>query len=466
MKRVTSYKLHILLFIFCFLILTSFKIDPDLGWHLRLGRDFLDSGQIVGGDQFSWTMPGYFWANSYLAYDVFVSWLFRVVGFLPTAMFFGFVAAMAFFILLPKRLDVWKLAVVGLGAAIAVANVGIRPHTVSLLFFSMVLVFLERNLWQRKFFWVWFLLFALWANFHRGFVVGLVFLGLFLVLELFSKTYQKKKVFLGDLLATCTFAVLGTFATPFFASTWKSAILFDLMSRENLNNIAEWQPLALYTPVNLLLALSGMVFLFVFYRKIRSIRPSWFLLAALFFMLSFVFTLLVFFWAAIFVFLVSRNLDFQLRWKGDHWLKFSLAAIFIAVMLAFLLNFAVGVIDSLSINKRILRDAYPVGALNFMENAGLVDNIFNEYRWGGFILWQYPNIKVFVDGRMASWKTKSGESILGDYVSFIRGNCKILGKYRIKTALVSRDFTYECLDRWQETYKDEISRVLVNPDFK
>ena len=33
--------------------------------------------------------------------------------------------------------------------------------------------------------------------------------------------------------------------------------------------------------------------------------------------------------------------------------------------------------------------------------------MFNEYDWGGFLIWQFPEQKVFVDGRMPYWKTSN-----------------------------------------------------------
>ena len=82
-----SVVLRLLIFLFSFLILTRFYIDPDLGWHLAIGRHFLSTGEIIRTDQFSWTMPGFSWGNSYFAYQIIVAFLFEKLGHVLTTWF-------------------------------------------------------------------------------------------------------------------------------------------------------------------------------------------------------------------------------------------------------------------------------------------------------------------------------------------------------------------------------------------
>jgi len=39
-----------------------------------------------------------------------------------------------------------------------------------------------------------------------------------------------------------------------------------------------------------------------------------------------------------------------------------------------------------------------------------VVKVFNTYHWGGYLIYTYPNAKVFVDGRMPAWINEDGES--------------------------------------------------------
>jgi len=62
---------------------------------------------------------------------------------------------------------------------------------------------------------------------------------------------------------------------------------------------------------------------------------------------------------------------------------------------------------------------YPTTAVTYLKNT--LDsrdgrNIFNWYGWGGYLIWQLPEYKTFIDGRMAVWNT-DGKYIMDDYRS-------------------------------------------------
>jgi hypothetical protein len=47
---------------------------------------------------------------------------------------------------------------------------------------------------------------------------------------------------------------------------------------------------------------------------------------------------------------------------------------------------------------------YPAKAVVYLRENLPQGNIFSDYGWGGFLIWQLPQKKVFVDGRMPSWR--------------------------------------------------------------
>src|SRR3989304_9786659 len=107
-KSILKFKFHLLLFVLSFLILTKFNIDPDLGWHLAYGQKFLQEGRILRADEFSWTMPGYVWHNSYFLYQIILSYIFGYFGHIVAGLLFGAIAGLAILVLLPRKLDVFK----------------------------------------------------------------------------------------------------------------------------------------------------------------------------------------------------------------------------------------------------------------------------------------------------------------------------------------------------------------------
>jgi len=49
---------------------------------------------------------------------------------------------------------------------------------------------------------------------------------------------------------------------------------------------------------------------------------------------------------------------------------------------------------------------YPEGAVEFIEENGISGKMFNEYVWGGYLIWRlYPDHRVFVDGRTLDAET-------------------------------------------------------------
>ena len=462
-KFIFQYKFHLLLFILSFLILTKFNIDPDLGWHLAYGQKFLQEGKIIGADEFSWTMPGYVWHNSYFLYQIILSYIFGYFGHIVAGLLFGAIAGLAILVLLPRKLDVFKVIAAALGVVVALGSLGVRPHTVSFLMFSILVVLLQKRLFRRGYSSLfWFFFFAIWANFHRGFVVGIVLMAAFLVIDRLKARGHKDKKYFSEILALF-WAVLGTFINPFGISIWKSAVFFDLTSRENLMWIAEWQPIGEVFPLNFIFVLTGIIFIYIFLKKFtKTDKGEWFLAAASLFMFSFVSAAFLFYWVAIFIFLSTRNLEFKLN-LGEFLPRLSLAISFAAFFLAFFLNFVVRTLETTSFRRQLEIDQYPVAALEFLQAQGQAYGLFNSYEWGGYIDWQAPQVKVFIDGRMPSWRDSRRGSVFGDYLAIFRGNCGLLEKYEIKTVLVKKDFNVSCFENFKKIYEDDNAQVLTLP---
>jgi hypothetical protein len=56
--------------------------------------------------------------------------------------------------------------------------------------------------------------------------------------------------------------------------------------------------------------------------------------------------------------------------------------------------------------------SYPVKAVEFLKQNNFEGRLFSNYGWGGYLIWKLPGEKVFIDGRMPSWRWKAptGES--------------------------------------------------------
>ena len=83
--------------------------------------------------------------------------------------------------------------------------------------------------------------------------------------------------------------------------------------------------------------------------------------------------------------------------------------------------------------------------------------IFSEYNWGGYLIWKLPEKKVFIDGRMPSWRWKDNpEGELGaafdDYSDILSGDKDYKGmftKYNVDTVLTYIPRKPSVFDYWQ-----------------
>ena len=116
---------------------------------------------------------------------------------------------------------------------------------------------------------------------------------------------------------------------------------------------------------------------------------------------------------------------------------------------------------------------YPIGALSYLKAQSSNGNIFNNYDWGGYMIWQAPEYKTFIDGRMPSWSI-NGRYLMDDYIKmsyFPNDNKDLLNqyiqKYSIDTFLLSpkqklSDYLKtEMSEKWQVAYEDTSSIVFT-----
>jgi len=75
-----------------------------------------------------------------------------------------------------------------------------------------------------------------------------------------------------------------------------------------------------------------------------------------------------------------------------------------------------------SLEERWAKKAgFPYEKVQEIKRLGIEGDMFNEYDWGGYLIWKLPEYKTFVDGRMPSWRDDTGYSAFEEYLE-IRKN--------------------------------------------
>ena len=92
--------------------------------------------------------------------------------------------------------------------------------------------------------------------------------------------------------------------------------------------------------------------------------------------------------------------------------------------------------------------------------------MFNEFNWGGYILYrQWPKQKVFIDSQTDFY----GEALTREYEQVITASDRweyILSKYHIEWLIISPNSalakTVTNTDQWEILYTDETAIILKN----
>jgi len=452
--KLSSAKLNILRnhcllaigFLAVFFMLLKPATDPDWGWHLRLGEFILDKHQFPWRDNFSYTFSNYRVADFYWLSEVLMVFWERTIGLFGLSLFCAFVAAVA--VGLATNFHPFVSFLVAL---LLIPATGVRPFNFGLLFFSLLWWCLRR----RRFGWLP-LLFLLWANFYANFVFGLLLLFLFLGLE----TWRQRKIS-WPFVAVYFLSLMATLVNPYGLFLWKtlSAEAGSLLMR---NAIAEWLPPNAHTDFGLFFFAFLFWLVFLMVRRPKKLDAVEVVLIAVFAGLG-IFSIYYIPLLAIVVgpFLVRAISTISPRPFVK--LYATVCLVVFALLVGPLLQ-----LPPAGLEGEALAEAgdYPYAAVEFLKKNSQDGNIFNDYVWGGYLIWQLPEVKTFIDGRMPAWR-EGDNYVFADYLTVTQlklGWESVLQKYDISYFLIRSDSALTQIlkdhPHWNLIYKDQVATVF------
>lgn len=424
-------------------------MDPDLGWHIRYGQIIL-SGGLPQSDPFSYTMPSYNYANHEWLLDIIFVLLVPLTGFTGLSLIFALIATSTIFLALPKSLKVWQLSIIFLAAGIFLSFTGIRPQLISWLLFLIVLKIISKG----DTFLLLVPIFLFWANIHGGFVIGIAILIIYLVSKFLAEgKLPVNKVFIIFL------SILVTLINPYQLKLWQE-ILSILTDHRLKRIIVEWFPI-IFAPHPLII-IWFFIFVFLFIKYFRNISIFEKMLYAALFLNSllsirntpyFVLATIPFISASLKQYFEGLKKIPAILYKKIPFIIFSL-----------LLTIFLATLSQIFSNSNMQTSVYPDRAVEFLKQLKGSGEIFAPYNWGGYLIWQYPQKRVFIDGRMPSWKQqkKAGESeyALDEYFKITSKSefASIFKKYNIEYALLPNysegepGFSKKILSLWQDMF--------------
>jgi hypothetical protein len=438
--------------------------EPDIWWHLKNAEHLLALHAFPSTDTYSYTATGTRWIDHawlselpyYLAYKAWgLRGIFSVYLWVHVAIFAGV------YLLAILRSGRAKDAILATfaGVMFSLANMGPRTLIFGWLCFVVLLLLLELYD-QQKIAHLWWLppLFLLWINLHGSWIFGFVILGIYLVSGLVLRpwgllapmgwSWAKKCHLLGVTLA----CIPGLFLNPFgYRLPWYP---FDLLfvQQLNLQRVDEWRPLSFQsTPGKLIFALAAVLFLSAILRRVPW-KPQSLLLLGFCLYLAFAHMRFLFLAGILLPPILAERVRFLGEYEADKdrpW--FSQAVI--AAMLAL----AVWQYPSEKSLHDRLAEEYPEAALRFMRQQGVEGRIFNEYLFGGYLIWHAPEYKTFIDGR-ADIFVYNG--VFDDYLKVvdIKQPLEVLDRYSVDWVLIAPrkplGYVLEHSGRWTMVYAD------------
>lgn len=446
------------LFIFFILIHQTFAyLDPDFGWHLKFGEEMSQTGAVPRVNSVNYVLEeipllDHEWLSDWIIYEVYANYGYEVLGM-------GFVILMTiiyvlqyFFVkryFLKNSIGLWLFFPIQLFAVCAsLPSLGVRVQVVTLLF-SLLTFFIiyEYQRSEKK----WLLLFLpvlfwFWASLHGGFVLGLILLFFFTVIKLIEILWKPaNKIFFlsgsGMSFKSWIFfasASLGAFLITFL-TPYKLELYSFLTTYKNdtyLQYITEWfhqfkYPFVYFQIISLEFSAIVLILWVVstFWIKKKGYR---FTLWEVFLILFFTFfafksrrhfplfaVIVLPIIVGVFVYsigLKDKKMSFVV---SKNLLTDVLVKIFLILCLLVGIMLQVERIKIFSDPWKAFPNKYPVEALEFFNNHPELQGkrMLNDYTWGGYFIWNLPEEKLFIDGRLPQYPY-NGHSMLEEYGDF------------------------------------------------
>lgn len=456
-------------FVVVFLAALYNSADSDLGWHLKYGEYFFRYFAILRNNIFSTDMPDFRWINSSWATDLLSYLAFSRLGFLGISIL-GTLAVTAAFYFISKaaKLSFWEKAI--LFPVITYLEeplnvVSFRGHQLSLLFIT-ILLFLFREFENGKKQFILFIipLFTIWSNFHGEFILGLaIFLGwiffhiirlVFMEHKTISKNLfeksQKPSVILGIrqlaetpesgwdpgrtsfakmtlkliirsekiIFLTFIFSVLATFVNPFGIGPYLESVKH--FGNPLQKYIIEWLPFNTYSELwwNLVIWSAVLIISFIIIIKKKLFTEVFPFLGLTFILLILTFSVRRYAWPMYYVSVIPAAYFIRLLKPNNKILATILPTVILIIFYLYIsqIQFPSQRLGTMNWDRycKEFGKCSPPSA-EFLKTANLKGNMLTFYNWGGWLIWNYPEVKPSIDGRMHLWQDEKGYSAFKYY---------------------------------------------------
>jgi hypothetical protein len=458
--------------------------DGDLARHLRLGEAMLGQHGLVREDVFSFTKAG----QPFLAFEygseLLYAGAYKAAGLAGVAVLAGLVLALTYALvarfLVRRGGDPLLAYLVSMAAAVlSAAHWLARPHLFTMLFVVILLELLQDT--SRRALGWHALLFVLWANVHGGFSFGCILIALYAVGEAVEGRLSGDPApWYGRARHHATALGVALVASLLNPNGYKllEHVFGFFGNSAILRQTQEFMSPDFHT-INgkiFLLALLGVVTALAWSRRRPTLPVLLVLLATIAFALLSQRNIELFALTALP--LVALHLDAEWRalpvlrgakavfareHAGRH------AGVGAATVGLLMVGLALGggsVAGTPIVPNRFDDKAFPVRAVVDARDAKLGGRMFSHFIWGGYLMHEWPEQRVFIDGGTDHY----GEKLFNEYIQVWNldpGWRDVMKRWDIDLALLPPDsrLADELVrdQRWNIWHCDSTATILLRP---
>ncbi len=464
----------------------------DFWWHLATGKYIVENKSLPQNDPFSYTSHETFsqrksiilkgnWLAEVIFYKVYMFLDLKGIIILRSLLLLLFL----FFVFLSIK----KQGASDLVALILIAGVfiltksfpGERPQLFTFVVFSIVFYLLEDFSASRskKIFLVPVLVLVL-SNMHPGYIVCILLISLYLTGE--GVLYVLRKDFSNEGFRALFIVWILTIMFALLNPNGLSAFREIFFIGKHTEGIVEFMPtFYIYTNKFKPIDYSYIIFLvfsLLSVRYFRKIGLVHMLVLIVFTVMSFVAIRYVIFYMCVAAPILAKIIN---NFREERIFKRFLGNLKPREGFLYLIACIVGIVLVLNSIPALARYEFradtsfaaPKGAADFLENLQIKGNMFNEYGFGGYLIWRlYPDKKVFIDGRSLEPDVYDKYRIVGS-VSVERNQSweDIMRRYNISyivmPPLMPRGEVYPLVEElferedWTLIYNDQLSLIFL-----
>ncbi len=460
-------------------IVSAFSTD-DIWWQLRTGAWVLQNHAVPRTGLFS-QFPGLQWTAFGWPYALCLAAAYGLLGLRAVPLllmaFKVALAAVTFLLAGGRRYNFWSAMLLSSVAQFVLINLQPLPVLFSICFFGVAVYLLiecRRRSEIKPLFWMP-LLFWVWANLDAQFVLGLLLLCTFLFAETIERVLfvlgawhsDSRPIPVSHLLAIAAACVAATFCTPYTTHLLPAAVQ-SAYSNTLFQNFASMSAMNFRQPEHFLLLLLFLAAcLGLGLQRSRDL-----------------FKILLLTFCAMLAFRVQRDswcvvlpsvavLAGAIGSRKHAYSEAALASTYkeerrIASLVAIVLVVSFLLLPANQLLQARLDRVLPAKACDYIRSHHLPGPIFNEYQWGGYLIWKLPEYPVAIDERLNLYGDQMAETYFAvvmakqrmeKFPNFARAQTIILP---VNFAMTKALTTLPALQaQFHEAYRDDIAVVLV-----